>query len=213
MTPASPYSFRRLTVSHLCGARGERTLFSDLDFAVEPGRILLLRGPNGAGKTSLLMMLAGIVRPMEGKIVLEGSDPERQAGIDIAFFGHRPAVKARLSVAENLRFWGALYGSGEPAIAQALERVGLAEIGRLDAGYLSAGQTRRLALARLLIAERAVWLLDEPLSALDGEGERIGAALIDAHLDRGGLAVAAVHHDLALDRTERIDTLTLGGRQ
>src|SRR5690606_39050473 len=127
-------------------------------------------GPNGAGKTSLLLTLFGAIRPAAGTIVTRGADRDARPATGMHFIGHRPAVKSRLTVAENLDFWARLNGkSGEP-VPLALERVGLGGLGAVDAGHLSAGQTRRLALARLLVSNRPIWLLDEPTAALDDEG-------------------------------------------
>lgn len=201
---------RRLQVSGLSCRRGERVLVTALDFLVEPGEIVLLRGPNGSGKTTLLLALAGIVRPAAGSIAILGGGEEARPGSDLYLLGHLSAVKPRLSVAENLRFWTDLNGGERKLVDAALEAVGLAHIETLSAGYLSAGQTRRLALARLLVADRPIWLLDEPTAALDRDGELLVGRLIDAHLRRGGLVVAATHHDLALTPPDRIRTLNLG---
>jgi len=160
-----------------------------------------------ARKTTLLLIVAGIVRPAGGMVRVEGGDPDDRLEVSLSLLGHRAAIKARMSVSENLRFWAALNG-GSSDIDGALQRVGLGSIARLDAGYLSAGQTRRLALARLLLADRPIWLLDEPTAALDAPGEALVTALIDEHLDRGGLVLAATHHDLHLSHTSR--TLALG---
>ncbi|MHB1103970.1 MAG: heme ABC exporter ATP-binding protein CcmA [Devosia sp.] len=209
MTPPHALPPRRLQVSGLCCRRGERLLVDGLDFEVEPGEIVLLRGPNGAGKTTLLLALAGIIRPTTGTIAITGGEGPEGAS-DLHFLGHLSAVKARLTVMENLRFWADLNGGDRALIAPALQAVGLAHIETLAAGYLSAGQTRRLALARLLVADRPVWLMDEPTTALDREGELLAGRLIDAHLLRGGLVVAATHHDLTLHPPDRVRTLTLG---
>lgn len=189
---------RTLTLTSLAAERGERLLFAGIDLRLEPGGIAELRGPNGAGKTSLLMIVAGIAHPAAGTAVIGGGDPEGRPETDIGFLSHRSAIKPRLSVAENLRFWAALNGRPAGTVDQALETVGLAPIAGLDAGHLSAGQTRRLALARLLLLDRPLWLLDEPTAALDAQGEVLVADLIDTHLDRGGLVLAATHHDLGL---------------
>lgn len=210
MTPPHALPPRRLQVSGLSCRRGERLLVVDLHFEVGAGEILLLRGPNGAGKTTLLLALAGIVRPEAGKIAITGEEPEGADAAQLHLLAHLPAVKGRLSVGENLRFWADLNGGDRALIDPALQAVGLADIDTLAAGYLSAGQTRRLALARLLVADRPIWLLDEPTAALDREGELLVGRLIDAHLRRGGLVVAATHHDLALSPPDRIRTLTLG---
>jgi heme exporter protein A len=201
---------RRIAVGDLACRRGERVLFSELDFTLGPGEILLLRGPNGAGKTTLLMALAGLFVPEAGLIEIAGRDPEDRPGADIGLLTHLSAIKPRLTLDENLSFWAGLYAVPRAGVAAALDIVGLGPIADLEAGYLSAGQTRRVALARLILSERPIWLMDEPTSALDADGEALVGRLIDAHLDRGGLVVAATHHDLALAETGRAHTLTLG---
>jgi len=203
MNPASPLPPRTLVLEKLAGKRGEKRLFEGVDLVLSPGEAAELRGPNGIGKTTLLMIVAGIVRPADGNVRLKGGDADERPELDIGYFAHRPAIKPRLSVIENLRFWAAINGSAVGGTERALEIVGLAPIMRLDAGHLSAGQTRRLALARLLLADRPVWLMDEPTSALDAQGEKLVAELIDAHLHRGGLVLAATHHDLLLRHETR----------
>jgi heme exporter protein A len=210
MTSSEAPQARAIRVQGLAVRRGERTLFENLDLEVDAGEAMLLRGPNGAGKTSLLLTLFGAIRPEAGRIDFLGGDPEARQATDVHLVGHRPAVKARLTVAENLGFWAALNGpTGEP-IDLALDQVGLGGLAEADAGHLSAGQTRRLALARLLVSRRDIWLLDEPTAALDAQGEALVARLIDAHCVSGGIVVAATHHDIPLATTVR--TLTLGAR-
>jgi heme exporter protein A len=194
----TPLSSRTLVLESLAGGRGGRRLFERLSLRLGPGAAALLRGPNGAGKTTLLLTVAGLLRPFEGTVRLIGGDPEARPETDIALLPHRAAIKPRLTVGENLDFWAALNGVPRDNVAPALEAVGLAAIAGLDAGYLSAGQTRRLALARVVLSERPLWLLDEPTAALDADGEALVARLIDAHLARGGLVLAATHHDLGL---------------
>jgi heme exporter protein A len=206
MTRMAP---RTLVLDALAGRRGERLLFEAIELSLGPGEIAELQGPNGAGKTTLLLIVAGLVTPAAGQIRILGGDPEARPGTDIALFGHRAAIKARLTVLENLKFWAVLNGGVGSAIEAALETVGLLPIAGLEAGYLSAGQTRRLALARLIIAERPIWLMDEPTAALDAAGEALVAGLIDAQLDRGGLVLAATHHELGLRHGSR--KIVLGG--
>jgi heme exporter protein A len=198
---------RTLILEHLAGRRGEKLLFEGLSLTLGPGAIAELRGPNGAGKTTLLLIVAGVLRPAAGRVRIEGGDPDGRPETGICYLGHRAAIKGRLSVAENLSFWAALTGAARPEIAPALETVGLAAIAGLDAGLLSAGQTRRLALARLIVAGRPVWLLDEPTASLDAEGEALVARLIEDHLRRGGLVLAATHHGLGLARPPQAITL------
>ncbi len=210
MNHARIHAPRHLDVTGLTCLRAEREIFADLSFSVAPGTALLLRGPNGAGKTSLMMCLAGFLHTQQGTIVWQGRDPEQRPGEDMHFIGHQSAVKPDLSVNENLKFWASING-GDPAnTANALEAAGIGHTADLDAALLSAGQTRRLALARLLAAPRPVWLLDEPTSALDAAGDKWIAGLIDTHLDQGGLVIAATHLDLALKPASRIKTLDLG---
>src|SRR5690606_31795089 len=142
-----------------CG-HGDHVLVAGLDFSVPSGTGLLLRGPNGAGKSTLLLTLAGLLPPLTGSMALSGHDPE--AGPALHHCGHRNAVRSHLSVAETLSFWAAINGKTGLLPEAALDRVGLGRIASLDAGYLSAGQQRRLALARLLVSSRPTWPLDEP---------------------------------------------------
>lgn len=187
-----------LSVSDLTVRRGERTLFTGLGFVAAPGAAVLLRGPNGAGKTSLLLTIGGFLRPDTGRVSYgsgEGEDLARATHLMLPL----PGLKARLSVAENLTFWRDVNGADGAAVEDALERVGLGGLGGLEAGHLSTGQVRRLALARLLVTKRPVWLLDEPTSGLDTKGDALVAELIGTHRADGGIVVVATHHDLALN--------------
>ncbi len=210
MTKDMPLPPRTLRLAGLACRRGELLLFEGLDLTLPPGRLAQLRGPNGAGKTSLLLCLAGIIALAAGTMTVEGRDPEARPGADLGFLPHQTAIKPRLTVTENLSFWAAVNGNGLASLLPALETVGLAPVAGIDAGHLSAGQTRRLALARLIMADRPIWLLDEPTAALDATGEALVGALIDSHLDRGGIVVASTHHDLALADADRITTIVLG---
>ena len=192
-----------IRVRDLAVQRGERLLFKGLGFELSAGQVLLLRGANGAGKSSLLMALAGILRPESGEI-----RRAEEAGLHLLTYQH--GLKARLTVAENLHFWQALYGGPGLTIPEALERVGIAALAGLETGYLSSGQTRRLSLARLLVSERPIWLLDEPSATLDAAGEKLLGTLIDAHRQKGGAAVIATHHDLPLAYPAGIETIVLG---
>ena len=197
MNPGDPL----LSVENLALSRGGRALFAGLGFSLGPGGLLLLRGPNGAGKSSLLLALLGVLRPEAGTIDWHAEEPPR-----LHYVGHQAGVKTRLTLLENLRFWRDVNGKTGIGAEAALEEVGLGAIGALDAGYLSAGQTRRLALARLLVTDRKVWLLDEPLAALDAEGALLAVRLIARRLETGGAVIAATHDDIA----GMTETLMLG---
>jgi heme exporter protein A len=198
----------RLTASDLACVRGGRTVFRALSFALGAGEALLVTGPNAAGKSSLLRLVAGLIRPQQGLIELEGADSELTVGEQAHYLGHQDALKPSLSVAENLAFWAAFLGGEAAKGAGALAAVGLDGLTHLPATYLSAGQRRRLSLARLVAVERPIWLLDEPTSALDAAGQAMLAGLMGAHLGRGGLILAATHGPIGLDRAPE---LRLGG--
>lgn len=188
-SPPPVLAARNLTVS-----RGGRQLFAGLSFAVPERSVLVLRGPNGAGKTSLLLALTGAIRPESGETAFRDDD----AAASIHLLLVQNAVKPRLSVGENLDFWRVVNGPTGIAAGAALERVGLGGLDAIEAGHLSTGQTRRLALARLLVTRRPIWLLDEPATALDTDGEALVRDMIVGHCAGGGIAVVATHHDLGL---------------
>lgn len=183
--------------------RGGREVFAGLCFAAQAGEALAVTGPNGTGKTSLLRLIAGLLPPDGGTIMIEGGDVDLTVAEQAHYLGHRDALKPALSVRENLSFWSDfLGGTRAGAIADCLEAVGLAHAADLPAAYLSAGQRRRLSLARLLAVHRPLWLLDEPTAALDAAGQTMFAGLMRDHLSRGGLIVAATHGPLGIDAHE-----------
>lgn len=210
MTASNAQPSPALHVNGLALARGGRRLVSGIDLVLAPGDIVFLRGPNGAGKTSLLLALAGVLRPESGTIRMAGGDDGEPAERRMHLLLPQSGTKARLTVRENLDFWRALNGPTGLASEAALERVGLGGLGAIEAGHLSTGQLKRLGLARLLVSHRAIWLLDEPQSALDAEGEALVGALIGAHVAAGGAAVVATHHDIAIAPPAAVLTLTLG---
>lgn len=203
-------------------ARGGRRIIDGLSFAVQSGEALLLTGRNGAGKTTLIRALAGYLSPLSGTIRIDGFDDEREPREACHYVGHLDANKASLTVLENLRFWQSyLGGEGSGTMAEeclwaALERFGLDPLAEIPAGYLSAGQKRRLGLARLLVARRPVWLLDEPTVSLDAQSTALLAKIIDTHVADGGLVVAATHLPLGLGDARELrlgDGVNQGGAQ
>jgi heme exporter protein A len=189
--------------------RGGRTVFDGLDFNLSGGQALVVTGRNGAGKSSLLRMIAGLVRIAGGKLTLTGGDPEATPGEQAHYLGHLDAVKPALSVGENLGFWSEYLAGRRIPIEPALQAVDLAALEDLPAAYLSAGQRRRLSIARLVAVPRPIWLLDEPTSALDTQSQDRLAQLMRGHLAGGGMIVAAAHGPIGLDAPRE---LRLGGQ-
>jgi heme exporter protein A len=185
-----------LKAEGLAAFRGERLVFSGVDFVVEPGAALVLTGPNGSGKSTLLRLVAGLVRAAAGRLLWRGEDAFSDIvahGARVAYVGHLDAVKLGLTAAENLRFWG-----GRAEVERALAALDLTALTDLPARMLSAGQKRRLALARLALSAAPVWLLDEPTLGVDAASvERFGS-LLAAHRAAGGLVIAATHLPLPL---------------
>jgi len=200
----------RLEASDLACFRGGRQVFSGVSFAVRVGEALLITGPNGAGKSSLLRLVAGLLRPSAGTLGLDGGDPELTIAEQAHYLGHQDALKPALSVLENLDFWARFLGGRATDLSSTLADVGLGAIAGLPAAYLSAGQRRRLSIARLIAVKRPLWLLDEPTTALDVTAQAMLAGLMRAHLRGGGLIVAAVHGPIGLEKPAE---LRLGGSQ
>jgi heme exporter protein A len=197
----------RLAGHDLGCIRGGREVFAGLTFSVEGGEALAVTGRNGAGKTTLLRLIAGLLEPAGGRLELTGGAPDTTLAEQAHYVGHRDPLKGALSVRENLDFWYAFLGGGDASPASALDAVGLGALAGLPAAYLSAGQRRRLALARLLAAPRPIWLLDEPTAALDTAGQQRLAELMRKHLSGGGIIIAATHGPLGIDAKElRLET-------
>jgi heme exporter protein A len=192
----------KIEASNLACERGGRIVFRDLNFSLRRGGALALEGANGAGKTSALRIVAGLLGPSAGEISFHAdgqkiSDGEER-GRFAAWLGHLDGIKNQMTVRENAEFFAALYSSADD-IDAILARVGLARAVQLPAQYLSAGQRRRLALARLVLSNRPLWLLDEPLAALDSAGKALVAELMSEHCSAGGMVLAATHDPLGID--------------
>jgi len=201
-----------LQVMDLSCVRGGRLVFSGVSFRVERGQLLAVTGPNGSGKSSLLRLLAGLLRPQAGNIRLEGVGEDEGA---VHYLGHADGLKSAQTLRETLRFWTTVYQQrGRVALESDLEeaatRVGLRHALALPVGVLSAGQRRRASLARFILSERLLWLLDEPLTSLDREGELMLGSLMERHLASGGIVVAATHQNLPIEAHALIN---LGNRQ
>jgi heme exporter protein A len=191
-----------LTAEKLACARGERRVFSDLNFDVRAGEVLVVEGVNGAGKTSLLRLIAGFLTPAFGSVIFDlenGPVSEgEERGRHVGWLGHQDGIKPQMAAGEQLEFFARLYAA-TAAVTPALEQVGLSRQREFPCRYLSAGQKKRLGLARLILSGRPLWLLDEPFAALDSAGRALAADLMRGHCAKGGIVVAATHDPLGLD--------------
>jgi heme exporter protein A len=194
----------RLSAQNLACRRGGREVFAGVEFSLSAGQAVAVTGRNGSGKSSLLRLIAGLVHLAGGRIDLEGADPDLTVAEQAHYLGHQDALKPSLTVLENLQFWSRYLG-GEGAMPQAaLATVGLGPLAELPAAYLSAGQRRRLSIARLVTVKRPIWLLDEPASALDNPAQARLAELMRQHLAGGGLILAATHGPIGLDGAQEL---------
>ena len=194
----------------LAARRGDDRIFFGIDFALRGGESLVVTGRNGTGKSTLIRVLAGLLPADSGSVTVsvDGTDIPRAAEA-MHYLGHRNAMKRELSVEENLDFWkrftGDFAGGSGLDVVLAAEQLGLAELLHLPFGYLSAGQQRRMAMAKLLVAWRPVWLLDEPTAALDRQSDALFARIMKEHLGRGGIIIAATHQELGLEDAQRLE--------
>ena len=193
----------RLSVNNLACERGERRIFEGVSFTLQSGEALVITGRNGAGKSSLLDILAGRLHPAAGAILFSEAG-ERTLAECLHYVGHRDALKAALTAEENLAFARDFLGNPALKPSEALDAVGLAHAARLPVAYLSAGQRRRVALARLLVAKRPLWLLDEPTSALDTASQETLRLLLESHRENGGMIAATTHSPLFLTDAKEI---------
>ena len=188
--------------------RGERMVFQDLDFTVEPGGALILIGPNGAGKSSLLRLMAGLLKPYAGRMMWDGDDALDdidEHGAKLHYVGHHDAVKPVLTANENIRFWAELRGADAGGIERALDTLDIKHLYDVPGRFLSAGQKRRVNLARILAAPAPLWLLDEPTTALDKATIKRLEHAIQAHRDQGGMVVLSTHADVVMPGAKILD--------
>jgi heme exporter protein A len=207
----------RLIAENLSARRGEDLIFQGVSFALSGGESLVLTGKNGSGKSTLLRVVAGLLRPESGTVTWQAdtADKGMRAAEACHYLGHRNAMKAELSVHENLTFWQQFFGHSPHgdrlSVHEAADAVGLGDITHLPFGYLSAGQQRRMAFAKLLVSFRPVWILDEPTAALDVSAERVFAGLIESHLRTGGILIAATHQPLGLENAQELKMAGFAG--
>ncbi len=198
----------KLVGENLECVRGGRRVFSGLSFSCAAGEGILLTGPNGTGKSSLLRLIAGLVQMRSGALVMEGGDDELSIGQQAHYTGHLDALKTALTAHENLDFWACLYGGDADA---ALAGFNISHLRDIPAGLLSAGQKRRLGLARLFLGARPLWLLDEPSVSLDAASRDVLGEMMKAHMAGGGMLIAATHVTLGVDFTRELKMGVRGG--
>lgn len=201
-----------LSAESLACVRGERLVFRGLNFRLAPGGALLLVGPNGCGKSSLLRLVAGLLPSAGGRLLWDGQpvaeDPDAHRA-RLAYVGHLDAVKPVFSVRDSLDFWARMCGGDSGAVDAALGSFGLADLADVPGRFLSAGQKRRVNLARLALGNAALWLLDEPTTALDRGATAALVALVARHRGRGGMVMAATHVDIGIADSETLDMADL----
>ncbi|WP_417316695.1 heme ABC exporter ATP-binding protein CcmA [Emcibacter sp.] len=200
-----------LEANGLCCVRGDFTVFSDLEFSLPRGKALVLRGPNGSGKSTLIKAIAGLLPLLGGSLSCDGEEFTGDGdwiSDNICYLAHKNALKGELTVQENIAFWARLRGTGD-RVVEAMIALGIDRLADQPARYLSSGQGRRTALARILCHDASVWLLDEPTVGLDQDGVQKLSRVMTSHLDSGGLIVTATHIDLALP-PERVVFLDMG---
>ncbi|CAN7659322.1 heme ABC exporter ATP-binding protein CcmA [Rhizobium sp. LjRoot254] len=199
-----------MTVSDLAARRGEDLIFSGISFTLRAGEALVVTGRNGSGKSTLIRVIAGLLASETGRVSVsvDGAMIPRAAEA-CHYLGHRNAMKREMTVEENLVFWkrfmGDFTGGSGVEPEEAATQLGLAELLHLPFGYLSAGQQRRMAMAKLLCAWRPVWLLDEPTAAVDVQSEELFAGLMRGHLARGGIIIAATHQELGIEGAKGLE--------
>ena len=201
-----------LEVQGLTCFRQDRCLFADLDFNLNAGDICQIEGPNGAGKSTLLRALLGLFRPDEGQILWQKQPVAKQQELffqDVLYLGHKFAISADLTPLQNLESWSQLHSTKQQDFEFALQQVGLAELQDIPCHSLSAGQHRRVALARLWLSAAKLWVLDEPFTAIDKAGVKMLQQKFQQHMEHGGIILITTHQDLSL-QFETLKTVSLG---
>jgi len=195
----------KLNVENLSANRGEQTIFAHISFQLTAGDALIVTGTNGSGKSTLLRVIAGLLPNFSGNMVVEGGIEDKPIAEYCHYLGHQNALKPTMSVAENLLFWQQHCGTPDLEITEALQKIDLAGTYDIPIAYLSAGQKRRIAIARLLVTKRQIWLVDEPTAALDAKSEAMFSNLLQTHMASGGIVIAATHQPLGLKNTKNLD--------
>ena len=195
----------KLVVENLGAERAGQVIFSQISFELAKGEILILTGANGSGKSTLLRVVTGLLPAFSGTVMIEGMSDEDNIPELMHYLGHLNALKPALSIRENLEFWQIYCGMPLMSIDDALAAVALPDIAHLPAGYLSAGQKRRISIAKLLVSYKPIWIVDEPTAALDKQSEKLFADLVADHLKQGGIAIAATHKPLGLAKTKSLN--------
>ena len=195
----------KLVVDNLSGERSGQMIFSKISFELSDGEVLIVTGVNGSGKSTMLRVIAGLLPAHEGTVGVEGADKESSPPELMHYLGHLNALKPALSIGENLEFWQKFCDTPLMSVDEALEAVALPGIAHLPAGYLSAGQKRRISIAKLLVSYKPIWIVDEPTAALDKDSEKLFSDLVSDHLNSGGIAIAATHKPLGISKPKTLN--------
>ncbi|EJF85511.1 heme ABC exporter ATP-binding protein CcmA [Bartonella rattimassiliensis] len=193
-----------LSGKDLAAYRNEEILFKDLSFCLFPQQLMTITGPNGIGKSTLLRIIAGLLEAAEGHIILKDHEQTYPVATVCHYLGPHNAMKSLLSVIDNLQFWGEFYGQHVRFVHEALADIGLSDLKHLPFNALSTGQQRRVAIARLLLAYRPIWILDEPISGLDNHAQKLLTHIFQRHLNQGGMIIAATHNSLGIPENHKI---------
>ncbi|WP_254473542.1 heme ABC exporter ATP-binding protein CcmA [Bartonella sp. B1098] len=193
-----------LSGKDLAAYRNEEILFKDLSFRLFPRQLMTITGPNGVGKSTLLRIIVGLLEAAEGHIILKDGKQKYPVTTACHYLGPQNAMKPPLSVIDNLQFWAEFYGQPLYSSSEAIANIGLSDLEYLPFNTLSTGQQRRVALARLLLSYRPIWILDEPISGLDSYAQKLLARIFQRHLNQGGMIIAATHNSLGIPENHTI---------